>query len=57
MTTFLAKKILNCLKILYNFIISVATENSKTNKIFPSFGAVVGSEIQDPGWIKIRIRE
>jgi hypothetical protein len=34
-------------------------KNGRTNKNFPpsSVGAVVGSGIRDPGWIKIRIRD
>jgi hypothetical protein len=35
-------------------MIFVATKNARTKQNFPpSFGAVVGSEIRDPGWIKI----
>ncbi len=44
-------------KMIYNFIILVAKNNCRSpQKNFPSFGAVVGSRIRDPGWIKIRIR-
>jgi hypothetical protein len=38
-------------KIIYNFMILVATKTGRTKKTSPSpsFGAVVGSEICDPG--------
>jgi hypothetical protein len=39
-------------------MIFVATKNGRTKICSPStFGAVVGSGIRDPGWIKIRIRD
>ncbi len=40
-------------KIIYNFIIFVASINGRTTKIVSvsSLGAVVGSEIRDPEWI------
>jgi hypothetical protein len=39
-------------------MIFVATKNCWTkNFSLPSFRAVVGSRIRDPGWIKIRIRD
>jgi hypothetical protein len=37
----------------------VATTKGMTTNFFPplSFVAVLGSEIRDPGWVKIRIRD
>jgi hypothetical protein len=42
-------------KIIYYFMIFVATKNGRTKNFSPSFGAVVGSEIRNPGWTKMRI--
>jgi hypothetical protein len=45
----LAKNVLNLFKnkIIYNFMIFVATKNGRTKTFFPSsFGAVVGSGIE-----------
>jgi hypothetical protein len=46
-------------KIIYNFVQFVATKRGLTKKIFSPLSsvAVFGSEIRDPGWIKIRIRD
>jgi hypothetical protein len=48
-------------KIIYNFIIFVATKNGRKKEIFPLLFFVMwldpGSENRDPGWIKIRIRD
>ncbi len=46
------------IKIIFIFVKFVATNKDKTTNFFPYFSvAVVGSEIQDPRWIKIRIRD
>jgi hypothetical protein len=42
-------------KIIFNFVIFVATKKVGKKHFSPPFGAVVGSGIRDPGWIKIRI--
>jgi hypothetical protein len=53
-------------KIIYNFVKFVATKKGMTTNFFSplSFVAVFGSgirdprsEIRDPGWVKIRIRD
>jgi hypothetical protein len=44
-------------QIFYNFMIFVATKNDRTKFSLSFFGAVVGSGIRDPGWIKISIRD
>ncbi len=44
-------------KIIFNFVIFVATKKATNNSSSPlSFVAVFGSGIRDPAWIKIRIR-
>jgi hypothetical protein len=45
--------------IIFSFVKFVATKNGLTKKKFSplSFIAVFGSEIRDPGWVKIRIRD
>jgi hypothetical protein len=54
----LAKKIIFTFqkKIIYNFMIFLAKKIGGPTKISPS-SAVVESEIRDPGWVKIRIRD
>jgi hypothetical protein len=50
----------NCskIKLFPIFFIFVAIKNGRTTKCFlSSFGALVGSGIRGPGWIKIRIRD
>ncbi len=46
-------------KIIYNFVKFVATKKGMTTYFFSpfSFVACFGSEIRDPGWVKIRIRD
>jgi hypothetical protein len=48
-------------KIIFNFVKFVATKNSMTTHFFhPSLLLLFldpGSEIRDPGWVKIRIRD
>jgi hypothetical protein len=46
-------------KIISSFVKFIATKKCMTTNFFPplSFIAVFGSEIRDPGWAKIRIRE
>jgi hypothetical protein len=45
-------------KIIYNFVKFAATKKGMTTNFFHPFlfVAVFGSEIQDPGWVKIRIQ-
>jgi hypothetical protein len=44
---------------MFNFVILEATKEGRTTNYFSplSFVAVFGSEIRDPGWTKIRIRD
>ena len=46
-------------KIMYNFVKFVATLKGMTSNFFLtlSFVAIFGSEIRDPGWVKIGIRD
>jgi hypothetical protein len=49
-------------KIIYNLMIFVGTKNGRTKKFFSLFWCCCwirdqGSEIREPGWIKIRIRD
>jgi hypothetical protein len=47
------------IKIIFNFVIFVATKKGRTRNFSSpfSFVAVFGSEIRDPGWKKIMIRD
>jgi hypothetical protein len=45
-------------KIIFNLVNFMSTKKGMTTNFSPlSFIAVFGSEIRDPGWVKIRIRD